>query len=260
MRPGTNPIEEYKQAEHGDPLQVQQDLSPTDHSGLAESECRRQRVAEVDWSVLAETHPRQIHDAHPDAERICPRAVNWRQSRICLHASATAHSTSPHGSRSSFADTASKVFPEIFERLRGVNLTTLQTGQDNVRNINGCALAGLNSNELFDASGIIFALDRTIVGDRWQSRVRRPAAENQYRCHGMRRENCTHSESQDIALVPATKFIHGTLYSGFHVLAGGKMGSGGFTIASNLGWFVEPDQAHDVVVQMVKLFRDEGGA
>ena len=27
MRPGTNPIEEYKQAKHGDPLQVQEDLS-----------------------------------------------------------------------------------------------------------------------------------------------------------------------------------------------------------------------------------------
>src|SRR5262249_10800513 len=53
-------------------------------------------------------------------------------------------------------------------------------------------------------------------------------------------------------------FIHGTLYSGFHMLVGGKMGSGGFTIASNLDWFLEPDQAHDVVIEIVKLFRDEG--
>src|SRR5438552_13413847 len=32
--------------------------------------------------------------------------------------------------------------PEIFEKLRGVDLRTLQTGIDNVRNINGCAMAG----------------------------------------------------------------------------------------------------------------------
>src|SRR5205823_14978631 len=63
---------------------------------------------------------------------------------------------------------------------------------------------------------------------------------------------------QDVALVPATKFIGGRVFSGFHVLVGGKMGSGGFTIASNLGWFIEPDQAHDVVIQIIKLFNDEG--
>ena len=33
--------------------------------------------------------------------------------------------------------------PEIFERLRQVDLHSLQTGMDNVRNINGCPLAGL---------------------------------------------------------------------------------------------------------------------
>ena len=59
-------------------------------------------------------------------------------------------------------------------------------------------------------------------------------------------------------MVPATRFIHGTLVSGFHILVGGKMGSGGFTIASNLEWFIHPDQAHDVVIQIIKLFHDEG--
>ena len=45
--------------------------------------------------------------------------------------------------------------PEIFEKLRGVDLRTLQTGIDNVRNINGCALAGLTPHELFDASPVV---------------------------------------------------------------------------------------------------------
>src|SRR5439155_8458167 len=56
--------------------------------------------------------------------------------------------------------------PEIWRKLRGVDLSSLQTGQDNVRNINGCALAGLTPNELLDASPVIFALDRTIVGQQ----------------------------------------------------------------------------------------------
>src|SRR3989442_15109660 len=36
------------------------------------------------------------------------------------------------------------------------------------------------------------------------------------------------------------------------------MGSGGFTIASNLGWFIEADQAYEVAIEIVKIFRDEG--
>jgi len=54
--------------------------------------------------------------------------------------------------------------PEIWEKLRGVDLHSLQTGMDNVRNINGCALAGLTPGEVFDASPVVFELDRMIVG------------------------------------------------------------------------------------------------
>src|SRR5690349_15200556 len=54
--------------------------------------------------------------------------------------------------------------PEIREKLRGVDLRSLQTGVDNVRNINGCPLAGLNQHELLDASPVVQDLDRIIVG------------------------------------------------------------------------------------------------
>src|SRR5947207_15322544 len=67
-------------------------------------------------------------------------------------------------------------------------------------------------------------------------------------------DNCTPSESQDIALVPAKKA--GRL--GFNVLVGGKMGSGGFTVASPLNVFVEIFQAAAVVVELVKIYRDHG--
>src|ERR1700751_3540210 len=54
--------------------------------------------------------------------------------------------------------------PAIWEKLRGVDLRSLQTGIDNVRNINGCALAGLTPNEAFDASHVVQELDRIFVG------------------------------------------------------------------------------------------------
>jgi ferredoxin-nitrite reductase len=143
--------------------------------------------------------------------------------------------------------------PEIWEKLRGVDLRSLQTGVDNIRNINGCALAGLTPNEAFDASHVVQELDRIFVG-----RDGNPEYTNLPRKFNITvtgcLDNCTHNESQDVALVPARK---GGRF-GFNVLVGGKMGSGGFTIASSLNVFVEPFQAVPVVTELVKIYRDHG--
>lgn len=143
--------------------------------------------------------------------------------------------------------------PAIWERLRGVNLCSLQTGVDNVRNINGCPLAGLTPNELFDASPVVEDLDRIIVGCRGNPEFTNLPRKFNITVTGCM-DNCTHNESQDIALVPAKKRDR----LGFNVLVGGKMGSGGFTIASHLNVFVEIYQAARVVVELVKIFRDHG--
>src|SRR5262249_52041354 len=143
--------------------------------------------------------------------------------------------------------------PEIWQKLRGVNLHSLQTGMDNVRNINGCSLAGLTPGELFDASPVLFELDRLIVGHNGN-----PEFVNLPRKFNMIvtgcTENCTHTESQDVALVPAMR----DGVRGFNILVGGKMGSGGFTIAQPLNVFVEPHEAAEVAAEIVRVFRDHG--
>src|SRR6266704_2289214 len=143
--------------------------------------------------------------------------------------------------------------PEIFEKLRGVDLRTLQTGIDNVRNINGCAMAGLTPHELFDASPVVHELDRIIVGSKGNPEFTNLPRKFNVTVTGCM-DNCTHGESQDIALVPAKKA--GRI--GFNVLVGGKMGSGGFTVASPLNVFVEIFQAAAVVVELIKIYRDHG--
>ena len=143
--------------------------------------------------------------------------------------------------------------PAIWEKLQGVDLRTLQTGIDNVRNINGCALAGLTPHELFDASPVVHDLDRIIVGSQGNPEFTNLPRKFNITVTGCL-DNCTHNESQDIALVPAKK--GGRV--GFNVLVGGKMGSGGFTIASHLNVFVEIYQAAAVVVKLIKIFRDHG--
>lgn len=141
--------------------------------------------------------------------------------------------------------------PVIWEKLQGVDLGSLQTGIDNVRNINGCALAGLTPHELFDASPVVQELDRVIVGSRGNPEFTNLPRKFNITVTGCM-DNCTHNESQDIALIPAKKGGR----SGFNVLVGGKMGSGGFTIASPLNVFVEVFQATRVVLELIKIHRD----
>src|SRR6516162_542861 len=256
MRPGANPIEEYKQTKDGDPLRIREDLPRLTTQGW-------EKLSASDKELLKWVG---VFFRKPTPGKFMMRIRMPNGFATSKQLAAIADVSSRLGNGTLDITTRQQIelrgyciesVPEIFERLRGVDLSTLQTGQDNVRNINGCPLAGLNPNELFDASSIIFALDRTIAGTDGNPEFANLPRKINIVVTGCV-ENCTHSESQDIALVPATKFIHGTLYSGFHVLVGGKMGSGGFTIASNLGWFIEADQAQDVVVQIVKIFRDEG--
>jgi ferredoxin-nitrite reductase len=256
MRPGTNPIEEYKQTKQGDPLRIREDLP---------------RLTTQGWQALSPAEKELlkwigVFFRKPTPGKFMMRIRMPNGFATSKQLAAIADVSSRLGNGTLDITTRQQIelrgyciesVPEIFERLRGVDLSTLQTGQDNVRNINGCPLAGVNPNELLDASCLVFGLDRAIVGSCGNPEFANLPRKINIVVTGCV-ENCTHSESQDIALVPATKFLHGTLYSGFHVLVGGKMGSGGFTIASNLGWFIERDQAQDVVLNIVKLFRDEG--
>jgi ferredoxin-nitrite reductase len=141
----------------------------------------------------------------------------------------------------------------IWEKLRQVDLHSLQTGMDNVRNINGCPLAGLTPNELLDASPVVFELEKTIVGKDGNPEFTNLPRKFNVTVTGCL-DNCTLNESQDIALVPARIGER----MGFNILVGGKMGSGGFTPASSLNVFVEAHEAARIVAELVKIYRDYG--
>ncbi len=144
--------------------------------------------------------------------------------------------------------------PAILDRLAAVGLTSMQTGMDNVRNVVGCPLAGLTLYELFDASPVVRAYTERILGDRVLSDLPRKFNVTITGCL----ENCTHAETQDIALTPATKLIAGTAQPGFNVRIGGKMGSGGMTVATPLNVFVTFEEAAELCTQITLLFAEHG--
>jgi ferredoxin-nitrite reductase len=143
--------------------------------------------------------------------------------------------------------------PAIIARLREVGLVTLQTGMDNLRNIVGCPVAGLTPNELFDASPVAREFSDLIVGNSAFTNLPRKLNVTITGCL----DNCAHAETQDIALIPARSGA-GDGIEGFNILVGGKMGSGGYRVASPLDVFVAPAEASQVVAEIALIFRDHG--
>jgi ferredoxin-nitrite reductase len=144
--------------------------------------------------------------------------------------------------------------PAILDQLLDVGLVTLQTGMDNIRNIIGCPAFGLTPNELLDASPAIRAFTAMFVGSKTYTNLPRKFNVGITGC----RENCTHAETQDVALVPAVKSIGLEEVKGFNVLVGGKNGSGGYRVASPLDVFVRSEEAAEVCGAIALVFRDHG--
>jgi NAD(P)H-dependent nitrite reductase large subunit len=144
--------------------------------------------------------------------------------------------------------------PEMWARLERVGLVSLQTGMDNIRNVVGCPVSGLTRHELFDASPIVRAFTEAFLRNPAYTNLPRKFNVGISACL----EHCTPAESQDLALTPAVKTTDGGEVSGFNVMVGGKMGSGGFRVASPLDLFVAPSEAVAVCGRITEIFRDHG--
>ena len=146
------------------------------------------------------------------------------------------------------------IIPSVLARLAEVGLTSLQTGMDNVRNVIGCPVAGLTPTELFDAAPVGRQFTAMFVGDKAFTNLPRKFNVTITGC----RDNCTHAETQDLAMVPAIKLADDMEVKGFNVFVGGKLGSGGYRIASALDIFVQPEEAAELCRAIVLVFRDHG--
>jgi len=128
------------------------------------------------------------------------------------------------------------------------------TGEASNSSVGVCPVAGLTPTELFDASPVAREFTAMFVGDKAFTNLPRKFNVSITGC----RENCTHAETQDLALVPATKPHQEVETKGFNILVGGKLGSGGYRIASPLEVFVPPEEAAEVCRAIVLTFRDHG--
>jgi len=109
--------------------------------------------------------------------------------------------------------------PEIFRQLQSVNLTSIQSGMDNVRNLTGSPVAGIDADEIIDTREMLQKLQDMITnnGEGNYAFTNLPRKFNIAIEGG--RDNSIHAEINDIAFVPAYRDEE----LGFNVLVGGYL-------------------------------------
>ncbi len=143
----------------------------------------------------------------------------------------------------------------IWQRLAEVGLNSKQTGMDNVRGVCGCPVSGLSPHELLDPTSVIREYSQLVIDNKEFSNLPRKFNVTITGCL----ENCCHTETQDIGLVPAMRELDGAQVNGFNVLVGGKQGSGGYVIGSPLDVFARPEHAARLCAEITRIYRDHGG-
>ncbi|WP_316431478.1 2Fe-2S iron-sulfur cluster-binding protein [Leptolyngbya sp. NK1-12] len=93
--------------------------------------------------------------------------------------------------------------PSIFNRMKEVGMTSVQSGMDNVRNITASPVAGLDANELIDVRELVQQVQDMITNNGEGN----PEFTNLPRKFNIAieggRDNSVHAEINDIAFVPA---------------------------------------------------------
>lgn len=146
--------------------------------------------------------------------------------------------------------------PDIFAQLKAVGLTSVQSGMDNVRNITGSPVAGIDGDELIDTRPLVQAVQDMITnsGDGNPEFTNLPRKFNIAIEGG--RDNAVHAEINDIAFVPAYK--DGKL--GFNVLVGGFFSAKRCEAAIALDVWTEPSREAVVGLcrAILEVYRDRG--
>lgn len=138
--------------------------------------------------------------------------------------------------------------PAVLSKLETVGLNTKGTGADNVRNICGCPVAGLDQNEVCDATPVLNEVVKLYVGNKEYSNLPRKFNVTITGCAS----HCTAPEISDIGGV-AARNASGEI--GYTFLVGGGLGSTPH-LAKPLPLFVSPSDVTKVMAVITSIWKD----
>jgi sulfite reductase (ferredoxin) len=144
--------------------------------------------------------------------------------------------------------------PDLLDQLWRAGLTTMGSCGDDTRNITGCPLAGVDADEVFDASPIALELNRLFVGNSEFYNLPRKFKIAVTGC----RTWCSYPEINDVALTGLTRKRLGDNHEpGFSLRVGGGL-SAQPHLAVRLNAFITWNQVVPVVRAVAEMFRDAG--
>src|SRR6202142_561690 len=140
--------------------------------------------------------------------------------------------------------------PAIWDALESVGLSTTEACGDTPRVMLGCPLAGLDANEIIDATPEIDAIGEQYIGDSAFSNLPRKFKSSISGCAAQ----CAMHEINDVAFVGE---INENGETGYDLWVGGGLSTNPM-IGKRLGTFVRPGQVPEVWAGVAGLFRDYG--
>jgi sulfite reductase (ferredoxin) len=141
--------------------------------------------------------------------------------------------------------------PAIWEALESVGLSSTEACGDTPRVVLGCPLAGIDGDELIDATAEITAVTERYVGDPSLSNLPRKFKSSISGCSSQ----CTNHEINDVAFAAVRHPETGEI--GYDLWVGGGLSTNPM-IAKRLGTFVKPGQVAEVWNAVAEVFRDYG--
>lgn len=149
--------------------------------------------------------------------------------------------------------------PDIIDLLRQAGLTCVQSGMDNVRNITGSPVAGIDADELIDTRGLCRNLQDMITnnGEGNLELSSLPRKFNIAVAGG--RDNSVHAELNDLGFIPAYNSVGGEERKlGFNVIVGGYFAPNQYVSAIPLDAWVPPEDVIALTKAMMIVYRDNG--
>lgn len=140
--------------------------------------------------------------------------------------------------------------PEMWEALEAVGLSTTEACGDSPRNMLGCPVAGIDGDEVIDATPALMETHRRYVGDPAFSNLPRKYKTAISGCSAL----CTTHEINDVSFVGVSG---PDSEPGFDLWAGGGLSTNPM-LAKRLGAFVRPEQVPEVWAGVTAIFRDYG--
>jgi sulfite reductase (ferredoxin) len=144
-----------------------------------------------------------------------------------------------------------EALPEILDALWRCGLNTMGACGDVTRNVTGCPVAGVDADEICDASPLALAATQMFAGNPDFYNLPRKFKISITGC----RVWCAYPEINDVGLTAITRTVNGKPETGFSLRVAGGL-SAEPHLAARLDAFVRWDQVEPVIKGIAELFRE----